>query len=166
MWGCTQPAVKNAIVRKWTRTYFTCCKLLFNFTAPEQGKQTNKQSSAAGGSLTGSDYSDTSAGARSAVRLLWPPAHTDRARPRWTGLVFPISFPPPTTEQASLWALGLCASWNEVRWSIALKISPKVLKWSSVAPVYRLEFFNFPPRRKTNGWPFIEPPLAVWLLIF
>lgn len=70
--------------------------------------------------------------------------------PRWTGLPFLISFPPPTTKQSGF---RLCALWNEVQWSIVLKISQKVSNLSSVAPVCLLNFLTLLSARKTNGCP-------------
>lgn len=80
------------------------------------------------------------------------PTHTGR---RWTGLPLlissPSSLPPPGSPLPALQAFVLL--WNEVRWSIALKISQKGLKWISVAPVCLLNFLTFLSRRKTNGCP-------------
>lgn len=100
----------------------------------------------------GSGYSDTSA-ARSVDALSGcnnqQPTQT---APRWTGLLFLISSPPPAAEQSSLCASGsvLCEMkcGDQLRWKFLRRF-----KMEFCGPGLPPEFFNFPPRRKTNGCP-------------
>lgn len=63
-----------------------------------------------------------------------------RRGPRWTGLPFLISFPPPASERSALTAPGFCAS---VKWSAMINCAenfPEGSKWSCVAPICLLNF--------------------------
>lgn len=75
---------------------------------------------------TRSDYHDTSAACGAGAQSGCNNQQPTQTGPRWTGLPFLISFPPPASEQSSFPTSGFVLLWNEVRWSIALQISQKV----------------------------------------